>query len=499
VAKTDLTFRIFGEDKSASKTLRKVGDEADRTNKGLGKLSKVGMAGLAAGAAAAAAGVVVLANGLVDSVKAAAEDQKAQKLLATSLRNSAKATDEQIAATEEWIDAQQRATGIADSDLRPALASLARVTGDAEEAQKLLTTAMDVSAATGKPLETVSLALAKAYTGQTGALGRLGLNMKDSNGKAVSFKVAMERLNTQFSGAAAAAADTYEGKMARLGVAFDEFKESIGAKILPVVERFSTWFLEEGVPALEAFWQKIEQDVIPVIVAYLKPAVEGVQEALAEMAKVVRDNQQMFDDLMTIAKPLAALFAGNFKITLKGLVVVFGAATQVAKAYWTVLRSLRSAADGVAESFLLMWLRFRSAFNNIAAAWNRMSFDFPSASGDWNGILPGGEFTVGGWTIDTPNIPMLASGGIVTRPTLAMIGEAGPEAVIPLNRAGAAVGAPIINVHIRQPLGTPDQIARAVLDSVQTASSRGTLRRLGDGGARISGLNYRGARDALGY
>jgi hypothetical protein len=494
VSKFNLSFDIFGNDKTASKALRGVGKEADRTNKNFDRLKKVGMMGVAAGAAAAAAGVAVLGSQLVDGVQAAIADEKAQKLLATSLKNATGATESQIAATEDWIDVQQRATGIADDELRPALATLARVTGDTEAAQKLLTTAMDVSAATGKPLETVSLALSKAYTGQTGALGRLGLNMKDSNGKAVSFEEAMKRLNTQFSGAAAAAADTFDGKMTRLGIAFDELKEGIGAKILPALERFGTWFLEQGMPALEGFWQKIEKDILPILADYLVPYVEAVRGAFKDMGKTVSDNQEMFDDLLTIIKPLAA-FAGNqLRLSIMATAYAFRVGTAVAATYWGALKTLRDGADSVATAFTRMWLRFRGVYNNIVRAWNNLSLDFPSASGDWNGILPGGEFTVGGWTIDTPNIPMLAAGGVVTRPTLAMIGEAGPEAVIPLRRAGVGTGN-VTNVYVNSPLGTPDQIGRVVSGAINGAAAAGTLRRIGT----IGGLRYSGARAALGY
>jgi hypothetical protein len=72
---------------------------------------------------------------------------------------------------------------------------------------------------------------------------------------------------------------------------------------------------------------------------------------------------------------------------------------------------------------------YKTIFNAIASLWNnsigKISFTFPD-------FVPG----LGGRGFKVPNIPMLAAGGIVTGPTLAMIGERGPEAVIPLNRAG---------------------------------------------------------------
>jgi hypothetical protein len=123
----------------------------------LGKAAKAfGALGIAAGTAAVAIGV--------DAVKAAVEDQKSQELLADALRNSTKATDGQIKSTEDYIKKTQLATGVSDSKLRPALGNLARATGDVTKAQELNTLALDISVATGKDVETISLALAKAYS-----------------------------------------------------------------------------------------------------------------------------------------------------------------------------------------------------------------------------------------------------------------------------------------------------------------------------------------------
>jgi hypothetical protein len=143
---------------------------------------------------------------------------------------------------------------------------------------------------------------------------------------------------------------------------------------------------------------------------------------------------------------------------------------------------------------------FRNALNGIIRAWNGFSLTFPSFDGDWNGPLPGGQFTVGGWTLDTPNLPMLAAGGIVQRRrggTLAVVGEGRyDEAVVPLpngwRRGG--LGGNVTNVYVTTPLGTPDQIGRAVGAALGDSSGRGTMRRIGT----IGGLPYTGAREAFG-
>jgi hypothetical protein len=88
---------------------------------------------------------------------------------------------------------------------------------------------------------------------------------------------------------------------------------------------------------------------------------------------------------------------------------------------------------------------FKKGLNGVIGIWNNLSFKFPEFKGDWNGPFPGGDFTIGGWTMNTPNIPLLASGGVTKAPTLAGIGERGREAVLPLTnpRAMAMIGSAI--------------------------------------------------------
>lgn len=185
-------------------------------------------------AAAALAGV---GAALFDATKGAMEDAAAQKQLSLALKNSTGATDQAISATEDWISAQGRALGVADDDLRPALAKLARQTHDVATAQKAAKLAMDISAATGKDLSTVSDILAKAYGGNTAALAKLSPELKSAIKDGMSLDDAMAALQTTFGGAATAAANTAEGGMKRLTLGLSEAKESIGAALIPVIEK----------------------------------------------------------------------------------------------------------------------------------------------------------------------------------------------------------------------------------------------------------------------
>ena len=213
-------------------------NKADSSTKGLsdkvGKYSKV-MAGafLAVGAAA---GVMAVKIG-VDSVKAAIEDELSQKKLAQALKNTTKATDKQIAAQETYITKQQLTYGIADTKLRPALANLARATGDLTEAQKLNNLAIDISAATGKDLEGVSIALGKAYNGNFTALKKLGVPLDENLIKTKDFNGLTKDLTDTFGGSAKANTETYAGQLAILKQRFGEIQEDIGAKLIPKLKQ----------------------------------------------------------------------------------------------------------------------------------------------------------------------------------------------------------------------------------------------------------------------
>jgi len=185
--------------------------------------------------AGAAAGAYAIKIG-IDGVKAAVEDEASQKQLAEALRNTTNATDDQIASTEDYISKQQLAFGVADTKLRPALANLARATGDVGKAQQLTNLAMDISAATGRDLETVSLTLSKAYTGNIGALTKLGIPLDDAIKKSGDFNLVQAELTRLFGGAAKANTETYAGQLAIVTERVGELKESIGMALLPTLK-----------------------------------------------------------------------------------------------------------------------------------------------------------------------------------------------------------------------------------------------------------------------
>lgn len=229
-ANADQAIKAF--DKTATTAEKQMGRAGKSIDKLGASMTKFGAAGLAAAG--------TLGGGLFKLAQGAIEDQKAQALLADQLRKSTGATDAQIKKIEEMIDATARATGVADDQLRPAMGNLVRAFGDAEKASSVLTTALNISQATGRDLETVTIALGRAANGNVGALSRLGIPLDDNVKKSKDFDAALKALNAQFGGAAAAAADTYAGKLARAKVAVSEAGEQIGAAFIPVVEKSAT-------------------------------------------------------------------------------------------------------------------------------------------------------------------------------------------------------------------------------------------------------------------
>ena len=206
-----LKLSILADVDDLNKKLKSANGDVESSSNKLGDFAK--KAGVAFAAAAAAAGAYATKLA-VDGVKAAIEDEQAQTQLALALENATGATNAQIKATEDSILQMSLATGVADDKLRPALGRLVRSTGDITKAQDLLAIALDVSTATGKPLEAVANSLGKAYDGNTAALGKLGLGLDAAELKTMSFSEVVGKISELFGGADAAIADSYAGLFA---------------------------------------------------------------------------------------------------------------------------------------------------------------------------------------------------------------------------------------------------------------------------------------------
>jgi hypothetical protein len=175
----------------------------------------------------------VLAYGKA-AVKAAAEDEKAQKQLALALKNVGLGRD--AASSEDYIQRLQTEFGILDDKLRPAYQTLAVATRDTNEAQRLLNLSLDISAATGKDLGAVTGALSRAYLGNNAALSRLGVGISKADLKAGKFEDIIGQLEGTFKGAATQAANTFQGSIDKLAVASANASEIIGTSLIDALK-----------------------------------------------------------------------------------------------------------------------------------------------------------------------------------------------------------------------------------------------------------------------
>jgi len=223
---------------------KKLGDADKAVETNANKISDFGKKAAAAFAIAAAAAVAYAGKLAIDGVKSAIEDEQAQLRLASALRTATGATDGQIQATEDYISQTALAVGIADDDLRPAFQRLAVSTKSTTEAQRLLTLAIDVSKGSGKDLEGVVNALGKAQDGNTTSLGKLGVGLSKTELSTLSFTQIQEKLSDLYGGAASRNAETFQGRIDRLKVGFDEAKEAVGVALLPVIEKLIGYIFE---------------------------------------------------------------------------------------------------------------------------------------------------------------------------------------------------------------------------------------------------------------
>jgi len=274
-------------------------DNAVETNSE--KISAFGKKAAAAFAVAAAAAVAYGTKLAVDGVKAAIEDEAAQLRLANALRTATGATEGQIKATEDFILKTSLATGVADDSLRPAMQRLAVSTKDTGEAQRLLSLALDISKGKGIELETVANALGRAQDGNTTALGRLGLGLSKAELSTLSFTEVQAKLSELYGGAAAANAETFQGKIDRLKVGFDEAKESLGTALLPQVEKFITFINDVGVPALNGFIAGLTGD------AGLNAALSETQQGAASFGRTIASISGIISGFITFLREAIGL------------------------------------------------------------------------------------------------------------------------------------------------------------------------------------------------
>jgi len=408
-------------------------------------------------AAAALAGLGAVA---VDAVKGAMEDAAAQEQLARNIRGVTNASDSAIKKNEAFISSLSMSTATADDELRPALAKLVIGTEDLAKAQQGLKLAQDIAAGTGKDLATVSDALSKAYAGNDKGLRALDPRMKSLLKAGIDVEGAMSILADTFGGDAAAAADTAAGRFKTLQIGLSETKESIGAALLPAIQAL--------LPLVETLgnWAQEHTTVFLVVggaiagIATAILAVNFATKAWTAATTAFTAVQAAFNAVLAL-NPIflmvaAVVAVGAALVVLQLKFNIFGKALEavgaVASALWDGMKAgfagVVTAVSGYVNGLVAI---YKGLFNGIAAVWN-------NTVGKLSFKIPGWVPIIGGKGFDVPDITPFADGGIVSSPTLAMIGERGPEAVVPLNRAGALGNNITINVNG----GDPNAVVNAL-------------------------------------
>ena len=387
----------------------------------------------------AAAAITGIAIALGDATKAAMDDQKEQEALELILKNVTGATDDQVAAIEDQISKMSAASGIADTDYRVALETLTIASGDATRAMGDMNLVMDTATALHTDSAGVAEALAKAYEGNYTALGKLSPEIKTMVEDGADLDEIMGYMADTFGGAVAANAETAAGKLDIMKNSIGETKESIGTALLPVVEAVLPFL--QGI----ADWANDNPDAFLIIAA----AIGAIAAAIV---------------LTNIAMSLNpfSLIAIGVALLVTGLVIAYK------KFEWfnTGVKNVINGIITVFEFFANSWI---AVINTIIKGYNALPLlpNIDLISEISIGKIGGNEATAGGGI----NIPKMAAGGIVNGPTLAMIGEAGPEAVIPLSRMGQMGGGMSITVNAGL-ISTPDQIGQDIIAAIQKAQRR---------------------------
>jgi hypothetical protein len=418
--------------------------------------------------------------------------------LAKTIKATTSATAAQVKGVEDYITKTSIAIGVTDDELRPAFSRLVRSTKDADEAQRLLNLALDLAAASGKPLETVTNALGKAYDGNTTALGKLGLGLDSNLLKSKDNDKIIKQLETTYGKFAEGAAETTAKKFERIKIATDEAKEAIGAALLPTIEKLSNYLIEVAVPNLLAFIAGLTGD--ESFDAAAKKANKGAFDFGERVKKVLKTIVELKDEIIVTTAVIAAMFVIS-KISA-GVTAAITLINLLIKAYNGLRKSALLA--GIAQAFAknpLAGLAAVAAAAVVVAAANKLADEGDVSLAE----LPGTGRTLapfeGRRDFDTtrvvpsvPSVPIGGGGGggggggstpkTLTQPKIVVpvfdpnrvgMTSAGvrPQDVFDPNRVGMTSAGATINLTVNGAIDS-EGTARTIVDTLNNSFYRGT-------------------------
>jgi hypothetical protein len=439
--------------------------------------------GKKAALAFAVAGTAVLAFA-ADAVKAAAQDEAAQQKLAETIKATTDATATQVKGVEDYITKTSIAVGVTDDQLRPAFGRLVRSTKDVDEAQRLLNLALDLSVATSKPVETIANALGRAYDGNTTALAKLGLGLDANLIKSKDNEAIITSLETTYGRFAEGAAETAAVKFERIRIATDEAKESIGAALLPIVERLMDYVITTVVPNLDSFINALTGK--GSLTEATKDGTDGAYKFGEQVKKVFSTIVNLKDELLLVGKVIATIFVAS-KIAA-GVQATIALIKTLTTAYAALRNTALAAA--IASRFAANPFLGLAAAAGIAASIYAATKIFDNADATANapstGSIPfaSGFAPPAGSSTNVPTVPSVpsvtgATGGVSTAARVAASAAAATNVVTGSFNAGtfrqaeAASSGTTINLTVT---GAFDKegTARTIVDTLNNSYYRGT-------------------------
>lgn len=416
----------------------------------------------------ATAALAGLTAALGASVKAAIEDAASQDLLAKQLQRTTNATDAQIEGVEDYITVQGKLLGVTDDQLRPALAGLVRATGSISEAQKAAGLAMDVAAAKGVSLETVTKTLERAYGGNFTALAKLSPELRDMIKAGASLDEVMAKMSETFGGAASDAANTAAGKFARLKVSLDETKESIGAALLPAVEAI--------LPYLQSFAQWAQDN--PGAFLAIAAAIGAISAAIVTYtvaAKIATGVNALLATSFTALQVASGLIV--FTAIIVGIIALY-------KNFEWFRNGIRNVVNGISDYFEFMGNAWIKAANILIRGFNILNpfKDIPklgnisighigsSGGGDGGNGMGNYATTAPGLPSTTPSINAPGKGSVT--PPIITGGGGGGDMSFGFGGGGiSGLGedfSPTININAGL-ISSPASLGQEIIDAILAA------------------------------
>ena len=401
------------------------------------------------------------ASSLMDGLMGGFADAEAYDRAAGELEAALRGIDPGIDASALMgeLDSISFDLGFDDAETLGAFNKLVTRTGDVNEATAALHASFDLAAARGMELGAAAAEVGNIYKGESEKMAEWGVTTDLTKNSIDNVTLALGHLADE----AESRASSIEGLGDRVGVAADRGFAMAASTI--------TDLAEEALPKLAAFWDEIGPDVI----AFAEKLGELAEKAIALGASIT-------EKLMPIIRPMAEFFANEVKVALDNIVDVIDAITKVLDGDFTgawksienviyrmvnkIIGTITGIGDAIAGFMDPFVDGFRNAINAVIGFWNGLGLHIPEIV-LFEGF--GRRDTFGPIDIELPDIPLLAAGGIVTRPTLAMIGESGAEAVVPLD--GRAMGNSY-TINVNAAASSPADVGRAVVDAIAAYERR---------------------------